>query len=479
MNRIILFVFVLLSLMYQSRVFSQCQGWTNFQLVTDTFTNPAFGNILSLERDKTGKPFVYLAAKDAGIIVYDISDPGTAVLTANVPTSDFSGFDAINLVQDSVYLYVTLGDIWNDQEESGLAIIDVTDPSKPIALDHYTLTGSQGGAGCVSVRNHFAYLASMRNGLIILDIEDKRNIQFKSQLVFENNFPHHMTGGIGMYNARGIALKDSLAYVCYDRGGLRIVNVSDVTNPVEINKYCFAPLIDKATAYNNIVIDQNLAYVSIDYYGMEILDLTDPMNIIQRGWWHPDNWADTTNDYLVWANSQGHANELAYDPVCKMIYIAAGKSDVVAVSVIDPSHPVTCQTYGSVTDDYGTWGLDLFRDTVYVAYIWTFGFPPFSNYTGFSELAINACATTSIEKKESIAPFFITPNPFFNEIHIEFNDFFSSVQVELLNTFGQLVHQQQYATVSSTTIPFVGPAGLYVLRLRINNQLFITKLVKS
>lgn len=479
MNRIILFVFVLLSISHQCNVLCQCQGWTNFQLVTDTFTNPAFGNIVSLERDKTGKPFVYLAVKDAGIKVYDISDSGTAVLAASIPTSDFSGFDAINLLQDSVYLYVALGDIWNDEEESGLAIIDVTIPAVPVTLDYYTLKGSQGGTGCVTIRDQYAYLASMRNGLIILDIEDKSNIQFKSQLVFENNFPHSMIGGIGMYNARGIALKDSVAYICYDRGALRIVNISDVTHPVEINKYCFAPLIDKATAYNNIVIDHNLAYVSIDYYGMEILDLTDPMNIIQRGWWHPDNWADTTNDYLVWANSQGHANELAYDPVCKMVYIAAGRSDAVAVSVIDPSHPVTCQTYGSVTDDYGTWGLDLFRDTVFVAYIWTPAFPPFSNYTGFSELALNACGTTSIVTTESKNYFSITPNPFSDELYIKFNDIYSSVHVELLNALGQPVLQQKYADVSSVEITFNGPAGLYLLRLNINNQLFITKLVKS
>lgn len=210
---------------------AQCNNWSPFQLVKDTFANPIFGNYLTSECDKLSRPYVYVAAKDGGIKVYDISLPGNMILATTISTSMFGNVDAINIIQDSVYLYVTLGDIWNTNEEAGLAIIDVSNPLLPVVLDYYLHPLSQGGAAAVKIKNNYAYIAAMGNGLIILDIANKTNIAFKSILAFANNFPHTNTLGdtISKYNARCKALKDSLAYK-YHNGNFNILVNNNFVN---------------------------------------------------------------------------------------------------------------------------------------------------------------------------------------------------------------------------------------------------------
>ncbi|MEO8151170.1 MAG: T9SS type A sorting domain-containing protein [Bacteroidia bacterium] len=416
-------VFMVLLLLFATishKSYSQCSGWNNIQAQDSIFTNPFFGIALSPEADRLHRPYVYLATNVGGVKVYEKNTSGNQVLVATVPTTALGNLNASNLFQDSIWLYVCLGDIWDTTQASGLAIIDVSDPLIPVVLDYYMLAGSVGGAGAVSVRGNYAFLAANENGLIILDISNKNNIQYVSNVLFSINFPHTTPGAASMYNARGIDLNGNYAYICYDRGGLRVVDISNVNAPYQYSQYCFSNLIDKATAYNNVVIHNNIAYVAIDYYGMEILDISNPANIIQLGWWHPSTWADTTNNYTVWANSLGHCNELAYDSVCQMVYVASGKSDAVAIDVSNSSNPTTCQTFGSTSDDYGTWGIDLFDDTINLAYIWSPAFPPFSNYTGFKTLPVT-CSPNILNDIAKPDEIFVTPNPASDYFNINYN----------------------------------------------------------
>jgi hypothetical protein len=357
---------------------------------------------------------------------------------------------------------------------AGLAIIDVSNPLLPNVLDVYVHSGLTGGSGSVIIKGNYAYLAANQNGLIILDISNKSNIQLKSTLPFSNTFPHSTVGASSLYNARGIDLKGNYAYVCYDRGGLRIVDISNVNSPVQINQYCYPPLIDKVTAYNNIAIYNNVAYVAIDYYGMEILDITNPYIITQIGWWHPSSWADTTNNFSTWANSNGHANELAYDSICSKIYLAAGKSDVVAIDVSNPSTPTTYETYGSTTDAYGTWGLDFFDGKIHVAYIWSIAAPPYSNYTGYKILQTNCTATNVNENSNSLFNFTLSPNPTSGNIHL--NIIGQKLKnIKIYNLTGELL--QEYSTTDFSIANF--PSGIYFVTTQTDKSTFTNKLIKQ
>ena len=48
------------------------------------------------------------------------------------------------------------------------------------------------------------------------------------------NFP---TSSGSAHNARGLKYRNDTLYVCFDRGGLRVVDVTNKTNPLEVYKY--------------------------------------------------------------------------------------------------------------------------------------------------------------------------------------------------------------------------------------------------
>lgn len=399
---------------------SQCAGWTNFNVTETVYNNIIFGVATSPEADKLDRNYDYVASIAGGIRVFKRDGSVAPPVVATVPVTQLGNLNAINLYQDSIWLYAALGDIWDTTAQmAGLAIINVSDPESPVVTDVYTHPGMPLGAGAVIVRNDIAFLAANQNGLLILNVSDKSNIQLISNQSFLNDFPHSpgQTLDHWKYNARGIDLKDQYAYVCYDRGGLRVVDIGDLNNPVQVNQYCNPDLVDHATAYNNIIINDTLAYVALDYYGMEILTISDPLSITPVGWWHPANWAPATNNPFVWAAAQGHANEIAYDPDCQKVYIAAGKTDAMSIDVSDPSNPVSCDSIGTVTDDYGTWGLDFYNHELHLAYIWSSVAPPFSNYTGL-KIAETNCSLGVNDKM--LTELIISPNPLNNDelLHI-------------------------------------------------------------
>lgn len=474
MKKIYLIIIGIVLLTKALQTQAQCTGWNNLQATDSIFTNPAFGNATTPEADKLHRPYDYLATVAGGIKVYDNNVSGIPFVVATVSKASLGNLDAISLYQDSIWLYVCLGNIWNTSEMAGLAIIDVSNPLLPNVLDVYVHSGLTGGSGSVIVKGNYAYLAANQNGLIILDISNKSNIQLKSTLPFSNTFPHSTVGASSLYNARGIDLKGNYAYVCYDRGGLRIVDISNVNSPVQINQYCFAPLINKTTAYNNIAIHNNLAYVAIDYYGMEILDITNPNSITQIGWWHPSTWADTTNNFSTWANSNGHANELAYDSICNKIYLAAGKSDIVAIDVSNPANPITCQTYGTTSDTYGTWGLDFFDNKIHIAYIWSTVAPPYSNYTGYQILQTNCTATSVNENTNLLYNATIYPNPASENVHVIINgQKLQSIKVH--NPTGELLQETFTPEFSIANLP----SGIYFVTTQTDKSTFTNKLIKQ
>lgn len=472
MKRSLLLVisFVLISNMCKS----QCNGWANFQSQDSVFTNPAFGVSTTAEKDRLHRPYVYLANTNGGLKVYDLTPVGTPTVSANISKSALGNLGAINLYQDSIWLYVALGDIWDTTELPGLAIIDVSDPASPVILDTFVYQGLTGGAGDVKVKGNYAYLAANQNGLVILDISNKSNIQYVSTLPLDMNFPHSPMGAASMFNARGIELKGNNAYIAFDRGGFRIVDISNVNSPSQVGQYCSDSLINKATAYNNVVVHNNIAYVAIDYYGMEILDVSNPAAITQISHWHPANWAPATNDYGTWNNALGHANEIAYDSVCQKIYMSAGKSDVVSIDVSNPANPTTCEVFGSTSDAYGTWGLDFYDNAVYLAYIWSPFFPPHSNYTGFRELLVN-CSAVGINNNELQNQIQLFPNPASDKLEISLPQAAQTGILSVNNILGSTVKKMHINETTSFHIN-VGdlPEGVYVLSLDMKDR-FISK----
>lgn len=331
---------------------------------------------LTMIHDEANRPFLYVASKEAGLKIFDVT--GAPRLARSIPISELASMHVMSLTQSGKRIYLALGNHWGKHESSGLAVIDVSNPERGSIVGVWEDTESDGGSGAVLVNGSTAYLAAMRDGLIVLDVSNPSAIRVVSRLKPELAFPDARPDPTKI-NARGLALQKNLLFLCLDAGGVRVIDVTDPKKPAEIGRFSNPAMNGRPRACNNIVLNGSLAYVTADYVGLEILDVSKPREIKLVGWWNPWN---PKLEGLRWFSSPGHANEIAYDARSKTVLMSAGRSDLVAINVSDPAHPRQVGSIGEVDDTQATWGVSLHGDLVYLSYIRTLGVPFKADWPG-------------------------------------------------------------------------------------------------
>lgn len=331
---------------------------------------------LSAHADASGRAFVYVAAKEGGLKVFDRGTP--AALKKTIPIAQLGGLHAMNLSQTGNLLLVALGNHFGtNAQAAGVALVDVADPANPVVRSVWSDGALQGGCGIALSDGRYVYMGAMRNGVVVLDALNPAAPAFVSRFVPDLAFPD-ATPDPTKINARGMALAGSTLYLAYDAGGLRILDASDRAHLRETGRYSNPVMNGKPRAYNNVVVDGGVAYVAVDYCGLETLNVANPAAIQLLAWWNP--WACQVSAQN-WFTSDGHANELALDPAKKLLFISTGKSDLQILDVSTPSAPAWLQEYGGTANGLGTWGVSIQGGKAYLTYVCAF-IPFTSNWTG-------------------------------------------------------------------------------------------------
>ncbi|MBS1635757.1 MAG: T9SS type A sorting domain-containing protein [Bacteroidetes bacterium] len=423
---------------------------------------------MTARRDTSpSKPYLYIAGKERGFVVYNISSVTSPSLVASIPTSSLSGLDVNSMTQAGNYLYLALGDNFNkNSQNSGMAILDISNPAAPLikSVYSYSLTS---GSGAVFIDGNTAYLAAMQNGILVLDVTNKSSVQLISQFKPDINFPvaNPNSSQQDKINARSMVVKNNIMYLCYDAGGVRILNVSNPASLKETGHYSNPLLISRARAYNNLVLNDTLVYVAADYCGMEVLNVKDTAHIAMTGWWNPWKCETTAN---TWLNSPGHANEIEYDPNCKMVFMSAGRSDLMAVSVANPAMPDSCSQFGVKADSACTWGISRYQNQVYLSYIstWPFYVPFHAEWGGTKIITYsNSCSLTGIQSFNVARTFRIYPNPVTETLNLV-NPFMGASAWHVYDTDGHTIYEFELGSNESQgTIPVKNlPPGIYMLK---------------
>lgn len=431
--------------------------------------------VMTMMHDELNRPYLYVANKEAGLTVYNISTVATPSLVATVPISAYDSLEVMNMTQSGNYIYLALGNTFNTSK-TGMAIIDVTNPVLPVMTDYWELPSSTSGAGIVKAEGNYAYLGAMGHGLVILDISNKSNIQFVSRFVPDKNFPPIANPDTTKINARGMEVKNSIVYLCHDAGGFRVIDCTNKLAPRETGHFCnpvmYTPL-NHPRAYNNVVLHDTLAYLAVDYCGMEVLNIKDTSNITMVGWWNPYNCPNNN-----WFTSPVHTNELYLDPNCKHIFISSGKSDLHVLDVSDPAQPDSCNFYGGTSNAIGTWGVGVYQNQIYLSYICNpFAWPFPSNWTGVKILTYTPCATGIGESaEEGLA---VYPVPATEKIIIESNANLNFSEISIVNTLGQTFYPSFRKSGNKTEVDVSGlNRGCYFLKVRSQDKEFTRKFVK-
>ena len=449
---------------------SQTCGNLNFQHQADI---PSVCNSLfmTMIHDRNDLPYLYVANKGAGLTVYDLSEITFPSLVATVPTTLFDTLDVMSLSQYGNYLYLALGNSFTNPQKGGIAVIDISTPTAPVVTDYYVVPGSGSGGGIVRVEGNYAYLGAMQSGLVILDVTDKNNVQFVSQFVPDINFPPVASPNPSLYNARGMEVSNSIVYLCYDGGGIRIINCTDKIHPIETGHWCnpvmYSPT-DHPKAYNNCILDDTLLYVAVDYCGMEVLNVRDTGNITLTGWWNPYNCPNNN-----WFTSPSYANEMQYDKYCKRIFMSTGRSDMMVIDVSDPTLPDSCNYYGGVDNGIGTWGIGMWHNQIYLSYICSIiPFP--SSLTQLTILTFDPCTAGKIDE-HSYDTFTVFPNPFSGQTTLHTNNYLRNATLILTNLLGETMWQMNFSGQTLIIRRNKLPAGIYFMQLSQGTTVIATK----
>lgn len=428
---------------------------------------------MTVLEDQRNNAHLYVAGLEAGLRIFDSSNPSELKEVGSLDVSDFDDLAVTNLFQLDDRLYLSLGNHFTDKQNPGLAIVDISDPTNAKVLDVWKYEKTSSGGGVVMVEGNYAYLGAMGHGLIILSIENDKAV-FESQFIPDIVFPNPKNPDPAKFNARGLDVDGNNVYLCYDAGGIRIIDVTSKQNPKEIGKYSLPALDKLPRAYNNLVFHNNKIFVAIDYCGLEILDVENPSDIKQLGWWNP--W-DCTSSTLAWFSSPGHTNEIAYLEKCEIVAMSAGKSEMVMVDVHDFSKPELCDSFGSVDSKQGTWGLTRKDNRLSLGYIYVpLGVPFLSNWSGIRQVEIgHDCATiTSIDIPEGGA--FWNVLPLGNgKARLEINGkpkHDLQTQANIFNLQGQLISTLRINANTSTIIEDLKP-GIYTIRIANDSKKFV------
>ncbi len=136
------------------------------------------------------------------------------------------------------------------------------------------LIGQIGGSAyAVAVQGHYAYIG-VGPRLVIVDISNPAQPIVVGQTRVLPNL------------ISDIALAGSYAYIANSDSGLRIINMSDPTQPVEVGFY------DTPGSAGGVAVMGSYAYIADGYFGLRIVNVSNPANPYEVGFY------DTPGDAL-------------------------------------------------------------------------------------------------------------------------------------------------------------------------------------
>jgi hypothetical protein len=164
-----------------------------------------------------GGDMVYIAA-DAGIVILDLAEPLKPKLVATVPLQD-----ARASALQFRYLFVA--------DREGFAAIDVTQAAKPrlVASSRVALADARR----IYVARTYAYVASGREGLAIVDVEKPESPKLMTKFTADGKLDDARDVIVGSTNA------SAFAYVADGRNGLKVIQLTSPETQPKL--YGFSP----------------------------------------------------------------------------------------------------------------------------------------------------------------------------------------------------------------------------------------------
>ena len=192
--------------------------------------------------------FAFIAAYANNLQIIDVNDPYNPQLISECIIPEARSFD---VAVDDNYAYLI------GREEMCFSVIDVSDPFTPYLIEGFDYPGiricnnDNNVFICRDINNSTTY-----NGVGFLNIENPTVLTIESE---------YRTG----YAEKMICV-DNIAYVANSYSGLKIIDISNPSNPTSISNFA---TICSAT---DVIVESNIAYVAVADSCLQIIDVSDP-----------------------------------------------------------------------------------------------------------------------------------------------------------------------------------------------------------
>jgi hypothetical protein len=196
----------------------------------------------------------YLAAGAAGLYVFDLPADGSPKLAGNCRT----GAQARDVWGHGAYVFVA-------DEQRGLAVVDVSVPSRPQMIAVATWDRQRSTAQAVWGEDKLVYVAAGRQGLVIVNVDDPRRPTVLSR---------YKSDPSGF--AKGLCVAAGLVYLANANAdneqdnGLIVVDARDPKMPKLKGRCAFAGNVE------GICLAGRHAFVANTSSGVRSIDISDP-----------------------------------------------------------------------------------------------------------------------------------------------------------------------------------------------------------
>jgi hypothetical protein len=205
---------------------------------------------------------LYVASKDTGVVVFDISDPANPTFVRTVP-SGAAPLDIHTVLVDGDRLYGMAP--W---PESATFVFDVSQPLAPVLRQRIQLPfvdpfDAPHDAFTYEGR---LYLNHTLGGYSVIDVSDLENVKQLGRYAYANSYSHH--NAVGTFAGRTLAFEGSEGPGAH----LRVLDVTDPAHIVKIGQYLPRPL---SSIHNMLLVGTRL-YVAWYNEGVRVLDVSNP-----------------------------------------------------------------------------------------------------------------------------------------------------------------------------------------------------------
>ena len=196
------------------------------------------------------KNIAYIVDNRGRVVVADVKDPSAPFVISSWTASNWTNFTGVELAEIESRLYAYVADGWE-----GIRVLDVSDALIPFEISHYDTPGE---AVDVERVGNYLYVADGPAGLRVLQIQSDGRLQEVGSYSFRGYARRLLVSGRYVY----IADRDGV--------GLRIVDVSDPSNPREVG------VEGTPARAEDVVLVDGYAYVSDGFAGVYVIDVRDP-----------------------------------------------------------------------------------------------------------------------------------------------------------------------------------------------------------